>query len=626
MQYNKRTIQEIINEYKVLNVPYYQREYVWEGKNNKDSRTTYNKFILDIANEYFESPSTRYFIGNIAVNRTTSTEIVDGQQRITTIVLFLCILADNFCSSVKKELNKQVVYNEETTFILQEDNYLTKEIEGSLSYKPFTGTEERIELDRTIPRTIDLIKRHFGSKSEPEFDGLYDYILNNVESIIIEYNNSKDALRYFLNINSFSIKLTPDEIFLTILSQSLKTSRSQTTIYDVKTSLKNIESKYEKIKRIDVIKIFLSAYYKNDKDINDLNSKALDIGKWMSYYHTDVYSEYLEAKDFCDKFLQYLIDLSKLLDLYQGKTSPINKQLPTYLTYSLLKYQKYDDIVGLFEIIFKNRHDYHKLNLYETNTTELDINSLIDLSKRINLTIINNYIRDWNKRLELLTSNIKLDVDGNPELSIKDIIDNSKANINNIFSLTYNNDIQSNPRPAINDKHRIILVIFAIQQGFLSYTADNNESYFSYIDDILNSGNFTIEHFYSVKEWTDIIRLNNWKDIKGQFDNSSDFDIKRGSFENLSLLNSSSNSSANDSEIYHKLPKYKNAHDVLRNYPEYLIQSVAEESCYYLNEKISNLGLPNRTITNIQQNTWEHSINNRDFNVLLLEKALDAFL
>jgi len=535
-------------------------------------------------------------------------------------------LADNFCSDRKKAFNKTVVYNDKGSFVLQEENYLTKEIEGSLSYKPFTGTEERIELDKAISRTIDLIKRHYGKKSKAEFDGLYDYILNNVESIIIEYNTGKDALRYFLNINSFSIKLTPDEIFLTILSQALKVARNPSTIYEVKATLKNIESRYEKINRIDVIKIFLLAYYRNDKDINDLNSKSLDIGKWMSYYHTDVYSEPFEAKDFCDEFLQYLIDLIKLLNMYQGKITPIDKWSPIYLTFSLLKYQKYDDLVELLEIIFRNRHDYRAVDLYESGTKKFDINSLTDLSKRINLTIINNYIRDWNKRLDLLTTNIKLQTNGTPELLIEDIIENTKAKINRIFSLTYNNDIQSAVKPTINDKSRIILVIFAIQQGFLSFTANSSESYFSYIDDVLNSGRFTIEHLYSVKELTDNTRLENWKTIRGQFDSSTDFDVERGLFENLSLLNRNSNSSANDSEIYNKLPKYKNAHSVLGSGDEYLIQSFVGDSNYFLNANISRLGLPVRKITNIKQNTWEHSEDNRKFSVELLGKALEALI
>ena len=46
------------------------------------------------------------------------------------------------------------------------------------------------------------INRTIGHYSVAQFDSLYKYILNNVFIISIEYTNVKDALRYFLNINS----------------------------------------------------------------------------------------------------------------------------------------------------------------------------------------------------------------------------------------------------------------------------------------------------------------------------------------------------------------------------------------------------------------------------------------
>ena len=55
---------------------------------------------------------------------------------------------------------------------------------------------------------------------------------------------------------------------------------------------------------------------------------------------------------------------------------------------------------------------------------------------------------------------------------------------------------------------------------------------------------------------------------------------------------------------------------------EYLIQSLVDNSEYYNNEKIKALGLPERKLINIDQNTWELSSNNRQFNIELMELAL----
>ncbi|MGC7163348.1 hypothetical protein [Metamycoplasma hominis] len=135
------------------------------------------------------------------------------------------------------------------------------------------------------------------------------------------------------------------------------------------------------------------------------------------------------------------------------------------------------------------------------------------------------------------------------------------------------------------------------------------------------SGNFTIEHLYSTNEYRDSKRLENWRN-KGKFKTSQDFDIARFAFLNLSLLDSVSNAKANDEEMYDKIKEYKQANRIFNFEPEYLIQSLVEDSKYYKDDNIKALNLPNRTIKNIEQNTWylDPKIN-REFNIKLLKKA-----
>ena len=631
----EKTIRELIDGkntvkgYKPFHIPYYQREYVWEGKNRKNNGRNFDKFIMDIANEYFDKgDSSSYFVGNIAFCKTDITEVVDGQQRITTLVLFLSILADNFCTISKRAEHQKLVYNgkqEDMNFIIQESDYLTKELVGSLGYNPegYTGTGKRIELDKTIARAIEFIKRHYGSKSQAEFDGLYNYILDKVSVILLEYNNQKDALRYFLNINSLSIELSPEEIFLTIFSQALNISRSTKTIYEVKNVLESITNNYDKIKLNDILKIFLTAYYKDDKDMNSNELDALNVGKWLSYYHIDVYSDQLIAQDFCVAFLQYLTDLEEILKYLQGRHASLVKTSPLYLSFALLKYEGYSDLVEVLTALFKQRNNYKTTNIYISGKKELDILKLEDIAKRLNLTLINNYLRNANKRVTGFIENIEFDNKTKIEkLSLNDIVTNSKTNIQQVFSLTYMTHPQSDPKPNIKDLSRIIKVILSLQQGYLSFIGDGKDSLYRYIESCL-TGNFTIEHLYSKNEYAQPLRLNNWKTLKNKFISPAEFDIDRSNFENLSLLNASANSSASDNNIYDKFVKYNNAHNILSTGNEYLIQSLVDESHYYENQNIMALGLPERKITNINQNTWEHSSNNRAFTIKLLELVLE---
>ena len=89
------------------------------------------------------------------------------------------------------------------------------------------------------------------------------------------------------------------------------------------------------------------------------------------------------------------------------------------------------------------------------------------------------------------------------------------------------------------------------------------------------------------------------------------------------MINKSLNSSVNDSEILDKLQKYKTARKINGCEWEYLIQSLVKDSEYYLNTEISKLCLPERTIINIDQNTWEISPNNREFNTKLLKLVVE---
>ena len=75
-------------------VPPYQREYVW-------SDVDVQAFADDIYNEFYGAKGElladrEYFIGSVVVCRTAQGpyDLIDGQQRMTTIFLFLCAIRD----------------------------------------------------------------------------------------------------------------------------------------------------------------------------------------------------------------------------------------------------------------------------------------------------------------------------------------------------------------------------------------------------------------------------------------------------------------------------------------------------------------------------------------------------
>jgi len=90
MEKGQKKISELFDGRKVFCVPSYQRSYAWEEKQLND-------FLDDLKNQKIEK---EYFLGTILFRQEEKEEefdkieIVDGQQRITTIIIFMKVLID----------------------------------------------------------------------------------------------------------------------------------------------------------------------------------------------------------------------------------------------------------------------------------------------------------------------------------------------------------------------------------------------------------------------------------------------------------------------------------------------------------------------------------------------------
>lgn len=112
----------------IFNIPRYQRAYAWEEKHLDD-------FVDDIENQNLNND---YFFGSILFqeqgmsNDFDIIDIVDGQQRITTIIIFMKLLLDR-CSKEVDQKTIQILrdtyienYGEYKLRVLQDDNEFFK--------------------------------------------------------------------------------------------------------------------------------------------------------------------------------------------------------------------------------------------------------------------------------------------------------------------------------------------------------------------------------------------------------------------------------------------------------------------------------------------------------------------
>ena len=84
------TIAELFgNQDSLYKIPRYQRPYKWEGDQVEQ--------LWDDIYSAYEDNISNYFLGSIITAKDESSiDIIDGQQRMTTLMIFFCVLRDVF--------------------------------------------------------------------------------------------------------------------------------------------------------------------------------------------------------------------------------------------------------------------------------------------------------------------------------------------------------------------------------------------------------------------------------------------------------------------------------------------------------------------------------------------------
>lgn len=93
MEAGKRSINDIFNGNKILEIPFFQRAYVWDTPQ-------WERFLTDM--EHVSHSNKPYFLGSVILKQqlTSSQQsvgdkrtVIDGQQRLTTLNIFFKILS-----------------------------------------------------------------------------------------------------------------------------------------------------------------------------------------------------------------------------------------------------------------------------------------------------------------------------------------------------------------------------------------------------------------------------------------------------------------------------------------------------------------------------------------------------
>lgn len=150
-----------------LNIPDYQRPYTWEKEQVK--------ILLKDISEQVNKNDQKYLLGSLILHKNNENKfnIVDGQQRLTTLALILKVLCEN---------------NQEKCNEYKMGNFL-----GEIKY---SHNESKYH----IKENYEYIKTYFESYNEKY--KFLTYLLDNIEFICVLAPSEDDAFLFFDSANS----------------------------------------------------------------------------------------------------------------------------------------------------------------------------------------------------------------------------------------------------------------------------------------------------------------------------------------------------------------------------------------------------------------------------------------
>ncbi|MCQ4035056.1 DUF262 domain-containing protein [Kaistella montana] len=206
MEAGKRTIREIFNRGRNLEIPFFQRSYVWD-------EPQWKRFLEDMV--MVSENRSPYFLGSVILKQQeTSSDrdavltVIDGQQRLTTLNIFLKVLClmngddSDFTETFKKQRDKKIIllHNHNDIESFNKVVYLTE-------LSNFTNISENDH----ILQAYQYFKKSIEEEELLEKLEFYD-ILDNILFVGIDLNLGEDEQQIFDTINSLGVRLTTAEL------------------------------------------------------------------------------------------------------------------------------------------------------------------------------------------------------------------------------------------------------------------------------------------------------------------------------------------------------------------------------------------------------------------------------
>lgn len=317
---NKQTIEEFLlnARTKTFLIPEYQRPYSWTSE---QIDTLFNDIWDFTCNEGGSDREGTYFLGSIVSyeNDKREQEIIDGQQRITSIFLLLRAIYTKL-NGVDEKTEKAKYFINKIEPLIWKTHKLTGKVDYSsvlLNSKVISETENEVlntiletgkideESEDNYSKNYNQIFKLIEEKSVENALMIYEFIyalLNQVVILPITADSQETALTIFSTLNDRGLPLSDADIFKAKIYNHLKDKDEKEEFIEKWKELEeDTQNTSESIQQL----FYYYMFYLRAKE-NDKNSTTPGLRK---YYSANKFKKLLEVN--------ILDNLRKILNLWE---------------------------------------------------------------------------------------------------------------------------------------------------------------------------------------------------------------------------------------------------------------------------------------------------------------------
>lgn len=220
---HEQAIQKVFSDDYVFRIPDYQRPYSWTTDQARELIEDLLGFVQANPGPVADMPT--YFLGSIVLIKadTPDADVVDGQQRLTTLTLLLAAIRANVNPTLRSHITKRI-YEEGDTFAGTEDRFrLTLRERDAEFFQKYVqrdgGFAELLKLEagladsrRNLRDNARLFQERLDTMNEQVRIELAQFILQRCYLVIVSTPDENSAYRIFSVLNSRGLDLSATDI------------------------------------------------------------------------------------------------------------------------------------------------------------------------------------------------------------------------------------------------------------------------------------------------------------------------------------------------------------------------------------------------------------------------------